>query len=115
MDVDPTYFRMAVENIIDNASKYTPKHGKIKVLISKVESFVKISIQDTGVGIEQEDIKKIFTKFTRLPNKLSAKDDGSGLGLYWVEKIIELHRGRIEVESTINQGTTFNIFIPEGK
>jgi signal transduction histidine kinase len=68
-----------------------------------------IRVSDTGVGIAAADIGTLFTKFNRIPNELSASVPGSGLGLYWVRKIIELHGGNITVESPSQKGTAFTI------
>jgi PAS domain S-box-containing protein len=112
--IDVEYFRMALENLLDNASKYTPTGGEVIVSVTKEnkDSFFNISIKDNGVGIEKKDINKLFGKFSRIPNDLSVEVGGSGLGLYWVEKIIHLHGGTITVKSKINQGSTFSINMP---
>lgn len=112
VSVDARHFRMALENIIDNASKYT-EHGKsIKVTLSQDERFANITVKDQGVGIAEEDIEKIFYKFRRIDNHLSVLVGGTGLGLYWCQKIIELHGGKIDVTSRLGKGTTFKISVP---
>jgi PAS domain S-box-containing protein len=112
--VDEHYYRMALENIIDNASKYTHVGGTIHVSSRYTNEYAEVSIIDTGVGIAPENIPTLFDKFNRIPNELSHKVAGSGLGLYWVEKVIGLHGGAIEVSSEINKGTTFFIRVPKG-
>ena len=112
--VDETKFRMVLENIIDNASKYTPEKGTIAVSLVAPNSVVGISIADTGVGMDEVSIKKLFKKFSRVPNYLSESVGGSGLGLYWAYKIVQLHKGIIEVKSQPDTGTTFMITIPKG-
>ena len=77
-------------------------------------AFAQVSISDTGVGIETKDIPLLFDKFNRIDNPLTHKVAGSGLGLYWVEKVIGLHQGQIDVESKINNGTTFTVSVPRG-
>lgn len=112
VDADRDRLRMVLDNIIDNASKYTP-HGKsIKVSVAENKHTVKVAVKDEGVGIEQQDLDKIFLKFSRIDNPLSAHVGGSGLGLYWVQKIIDLHGGSIEVSSTLGKGSTFTICLP---
>lgn len=110
--VDAEYFRMVLENLIDNASKYTPSKGKIALSAQVKGNTVKISVRDNGVGIAQDDVARLFEKFTRIPNLLSESVGGSGLGLYWANKIILLHGGRIEVQSETNKGTTFHVYVP---
>jgi PAS domain S-box-containing protein len=112
---DQKYLRMALENIVDNASKYTYENGKITVKISIKNNEVLISVADTGVGIPQEHLPDLFQKFKRIPNELSQKVSGSGLGLYWVRKVIELHGGRIDASSAHKKGTTVLIRLPQGE
>jgi PAS domain S-box-containing protein len=113
--LDAHLFRMAIENILDNASKYTPPGGKITISARYREHMLALSIRDTGVGIAKRDIDKLFTKFGRIHNPLSNSSGGTGLGLYWVSKVIEQHHGKIDVTSEINKGTTFTIYIPRGE
>jgi two-component system phosphate regulon sensor histidine kinase PhoR len=110
LDVDN--MRMAISNLIDNASKYTPEGGIVTLGVKKKAAEVIISVTDTGVGIQPEDIGKLFGKFVRVPNELSHKVGGSGLGLYWVQKVVGLHDGQIEVKSEVGKGTTFSIMLP---
>ena len=112
--IDEQYFRMALENILDNASKYTDQGGTIHVRTESRDDLVHVEISDTGVGIPEANIERLFEKFHRIPNDLSHKISGSGLGLYWVEKIIDLHNGTIGVDSKLGEGTTFHIYVPAG-
>lgn len=112
--IDEEYYRMAVENILDNASKYTEDGGVLFISSSVVDDQATITITDTGVGITPENIATLFEKFNRIPNDLSHKVPGSGLGLYWAQKVIDLHHGTIKVESTPNVGTTFVISVSRG-
>lgn len=110
--VDVRHFRMALENIIDNASKYTEPGKSVAVTLRRVAGFAVIAVKDEGVGIAKQDIDKIFHKFSRVANPLSVVVGGTGLGLYWCQKIIELHNGKIEVTSRLGKGTTFKISVP---
>jgi osomolarity two-component system sensor histidine kinase TcsA len=110
--VDPEHFGMALGNLVDNASKYTQEGGKLSITAKSVGDSVAISFQDTGVGIADEDLHKLFTKFSRIPNELSQKAGGSGLGLYWVSKVVELHDGKLAVNSEVDTGTTFTVTVP---
>lgn len=113
--VDEQYFRMAIENILDNASKYTQSGGTIVVKSEYAGGFSKITISDNGIGITPEGMSSLFEKFGRVLNDHSIAVAGSGLGLYWVQKVIDLHDGRIEVESRPGQGSSFHIFVPRGE
>lgn len=113
--VDANRFRMVLENLIDNASKYTPEQGSITVSLKEIDDGISISITDTGVGIDKPAMAKLFNKFSRIPNDLSEKVGGSGLGLYWAQRIVELHDGAITVHSHPNEGSTFTVIIPKEK
>jgi PAS domain S-box-containing protein len=112
--IDPSRVRMMLENLIDNASKYTDSGGRIIITLSETKAYADISIQDTGVGIAEDDIKHVFDKFNRIPNRLSDNVGGTGLGLYWAKKIVALHKGTIKVRSQIGTGTEFLIRLPKG-
>ncbi|MET0779439.1 MAG: ATP-binding protein, partial [Candidatus Saccharimonadales bacterium] len=104
--------RMVVENIVDNASKYTPDGKRIAINIKASQTHAAIRISDQGVGIKAEDLPYLFQKFSRIPNPLSNSVEGTGLGLYWAKKIVDLHGGTIKVNSQPGEGTTFVIHIP---
>lgn len=112
--VDPSRIRMVVENLIDNASKYTPEGKRVMVSINQNPSgkFVTIKVKDEGVGISEVDLPKLFQKFSRLDNPLSIQVGGTGIGLYWAKKIVDLHGGDIMVKSKLSVGTTFTVKIP---
>jgi signal transduction histidine kinase len=110
--VDEERLKMVLENILDNASKYTPTDKSISVVLRKMKHSFQIRIKDQGVGIEQKDLDKLFQKFSRIDNTLSKDAGGSGLGLNWAKVIIELHGGTIKVKSVPNKGTTFIICLP---
>lgn len=114
-EVDEMRYRMVLENLIDNASKYTPKSGKIIVtLVEHADDIVSVSIRDTGVGISEHALPKLFKKFSRIANDLSDLVGGSGLGLYWAHQIITLHSGTIAVDSTVGEGSNFIVRVPKG-
>ncbi len=110
--VDPVQVRMVLENIIDNASKYTP-HGKlIEVDVRTSEGMLLIAVKDQGVGIAEQDIDKVFKKFSRIDNPLSVLVGGTGIGLYWAKKIVDLHKGTITIQSEPGKGSTFTVGLP---
>lgn len=114
-NVDAQYIRMAIENIIDNASKYSFDGSDIHVKTEVEGDRVIIMIRDNGVGMSEGDMLHLFEKFYRIPNDLSHKFSGTGLGLYWVKKVVELHDGTIQVESELGSGTTFYVILPRAK
>jgi signal transduction histidine kinase len=109
---DARRVRMVIENVLDNAHKYTPKKGHIKIILNKKSGDVCITISDDGIGMAKKDIAKIFKKFVRVNNPQSKISEGTGLGLYLAKRIVKLHSGRIVVESSLSKGTKFMIYLP---
>ncbi|CAN5692503.1 hypothetical protein BH23PAT2_BH23PAT2_02120 [soil metagenome] len=110
---DKGYLRMALENGLNNAIKYTPDNGKIRINITSTNDKVRIAIQDDGIGVAEHDIPKLFQKFSRIQNKLSSQTNGTGVGLYLAQKIIEAHEGVIVFHSKVNVGSTLDIQLPK--
>ena len=110
---DPVLFRRAVSNLISNALKYTPAGGEILVSTRQVEdSVVEVEVRDTGCGIEEEDLPRIFDRFYRVASTRQRDPHGSGLGLSIVKAIMELHGGRVEIASRPGQGTAVQLKFP---
>lgn len=110
---DAGYLRMAVENLISNADKYTPEGGEITISLKASKDKLRLAIKDTGVGIRKADFAKLFVKFSRVQNPLSVQAGGSGIGLYLAGEIVRLHDGTVEVISKPGKGTTFTIVLPK--
>ncbi len=110
--VDSKLILMVIENIIDNAGKYSRDGQDIIVDVYQKDANTIISVKDYGVGIRKRDQKDLFEKFSRIENPLSVSVGGTGLGLYWAKKILDLHEGSIEVISTLKGGSTFKITTP---
>ncbi len=109
--IDARQMRMVIENLIDNAHRYSPAGRQISIKLAKAANRININIQDEGVGISKPDMAKLFQKFRRINNPLSETFGGSGLGLYWAKRIVSLHGGDINVYSSIGKGTIFTITI----
>ncbi len=109
--VDPDRLREVITNLFDNACKYTDQ-GKIGLGLTGNDDVVQVYVRDTGHGIPPEDIGHLFQKFYRVDNSATRTIGGTGLGLFICRKIIELYKGRIWVESTLGQGSTFYINLP---
>ena len=109
---DAEKITLAFQNLIDNSTKYTPTGGEVNASIVIEGEYVKISIRDTGVGIPQQQIGRLFTKFFRAENVIHMQTSGSGLGLFIVKNIVARHGGKIGVESQENKGSTFWFTLP---
>jgi signal transduction histidine kinase len=109
--VDPNRIREVLQNIIDNAIKYTPS-GNITARLTGDNSVIQLQVSDTGPGIPQEDIPHLFQKFYRVDSSLTRTVGGTGLGLFISKKIIEMYNGRLWVESQLGKGSTFFINLP---
>ncbi len=110
--MDPKLMRMVIENLVSNASKYTKENGMIRIRLLQTAQQVSLHVVDSGVGIAQDDLPRLFRRFSRINNPLSTQRGGSGLGLYLAQTIVLLHQGRLSVESQLNVGTTFTVELP---
>jgi signal transduction histidine kinase len=99
-------------NLIDNAIKFTPEGGAIWVTVERDDGAVEIKIKDNGIGIPTEEQAKIFRRFYRVDKSRSRETGGIGLGLSIAEQVARAHQGRIEVNSELNQGSTFTVYLP---
>jgi len=113
LEVDEDRLRQIVMNVLSNAISYTPEGGAIRIDIKELnEEQIRISIADTGIGIPEKDIPRIFERFYRVDKARSRGSGGTGLGLSIVKHLVELHRGTITVQSIVGKGTTFTIDLP---
>jgi len=111
--VDREQLRVAIENLLENASHYTWPDKTITISSRRLKDRVRVVVRDEGVGIRAEDFPKLFQKFSRVPNPLSLDVSGTGLGLYWAAKIIHMHGGYIHVASVPGKGSIFTINLPD--
>ena len=102
----------AAVNLIDNAIKYTPANGHIDISLSCDSASVFIKIKDSGIGIPQEDVERIFERFYRVDRSRSREMGGTGLGLAIVKHIVQTHGGHVNVESKLNAGSEFSVVLP---
>jgi two-component system heavy metal sensor histidine kinase CusS len=107
---DPDLFERIVGNLLENALRFTPEHGSIRIAVSKHNSNFQVTVSDNGCGIAAEHLPRVFDRFYRAESSRSS--DGAGLGLALVKSIVELHGGSAAIQSELNHGTTVVLRFP---
>ncbi len=102
-------------NLLSNAFKFTPNGGSIETRVTQDNSYFKVGISDTGIGIAEEKLKRIFDRFYQVDGSHTREQEGTGIGLSLTKELVELHKGKIEVESEEGKGTTFTVSLLLGK
>jgi signal transduction histidine kinase len=110
---DERKIKQILLNLLSNAVKFTPEGGRIGIKARQADGSVEISVSDTGIGISSEDQAKIFEEFRQVGSDYAHKVEGTGLGLTLAKKFVELHGGKIWVESQVGKGSTFSFTLPE--
>jgi two-component system phosphate regulon sensor histidine kinase PhoR len=106
---DPFRMKQVLINLITNAISYSSEDSKVIVQIEEIEKGVQILVQDTGIGIEESELPRIFERFYRVDKARSRAHGGTGLGLAIVKHIMEAHGGQISVDSEVGKGSTFKV------
>jgi len=109
---DKVHVTNLIYNLLDNANKYTPRKPLIRIGTENTGNGIIITIEDNGIGISKSEQKKIFDKLYRVPTGNIHEVRGFGLGLNYVKAIVEEHHGKISLESEVNKGSTFRVFLP---
>jgi len=102
-------------NLISNGIKYNRKDGEVRVTAEQDGPYIKISITDTGIGITKEGLSRLFSEFFREKREETKLVTGTGLGLHIVKSIVEFYHGRIDVQTELNKGSTFIVWLPYQK
>ena len=110
--VDPMRFKQVLANLLSNAVKFTPDGGSVRLLARLQSDHVAITVEDTGVGIRESDLPRLFHEFERMENDAGLRAEGTGLGLALTKRLVELHGGRTTVASQPGKGSTFTVEIP---
>jgi len=110
--LDTHQMERVLDNLISNALKYTPEAGSVRVWLRPRKGYVEIAVEDTGLGIPEEDIPHLFEAFYRVKKKSHSNQSGTGLGLSIVDAIIQQHNGEIAVASELGKGSTFIVRLP---
>jgi signal transduction histidine kinase len=110
--VDPGRMQQVLHNLLENSMRYTPAGGSVRVELTRTEREARIEVRDTGVGIPEADLPFVFERFFRSDRARRAYSGGSGLGLSIVRWIVEAHKGKVEVRSEVDRGTTVAVLLP---
>jgi two-component system phosphate regulon sensor histidine kinase PhoR len=113
-EIDKDKIATVLVNLLGNAVKYTPAGGRVTFRVNINVQQIEISVEDSGVGIAESDLRKVFDKFFRSQDPRVQEQTGTGLGLALAQEVVRLHGGRITVESEINKGSTFSVLLPLG-
>ena len=109
---DPDLIRQATANLISNAVRYTPMGGRVTVYVTKDDSMAMIAVQDTGIGLTEEEADMVFSRFWRAGSARDRESGGLGIGLTVVKEIVDRHNGYVNVEGKPGQGACFTLYIP---
>lgn len=110
--IDEDRIEQVLTNLIDNALRHTPEEGSVTVSLLKEQTYAKIQVRDTGVGIPQDDLPYVFERFYKADKARTRSKGGTGLGLAIARNIVEAHKGTIAVNSVEKEGTTFTFYLP---
>ncbi|UCC67687.1 MAG: PAS domain-containing protein [Armatimonadota bacterium] len=110
--VDRDKVDQILTNLLSNAIKYSPDGGTITVRVQEADGKMAVSVTDEGIGIPEEHIGRLFTRFHRVDSRDSRKQYGTGIGLYLVKHLVEAHHGEVSVESKLGKGSTFTFVLP---
>lgn len=115
INADKVHITNVIYNLVDNANKYTPENPEIILSTSNNGKGVYFSVSDNGIGISHSNLKKIFEKLYRVPSGNIHNVKGFGIGLSYVQTIVEMHEGTVDVESELKKGSKFTIYLPYGE
>lgn len=101
-----------VYNLLANAMKFTLEGGKVQLSAQVNGGYVEISVEDTGIGIADEDMHKLFQEFSQVDGSLSRRHEGTGLGLALSKRLVEMHKGYFKVNSKLGAGSKFSFYLP---
>jgi PAS domain S-box-containing protein len=110
--VDPGRIKQVLYNLISNAIKFTPRGGTVRLAARADARSLVVSVSDTGIGIARADLPRLFREFEQLAQPNGTRPEGTGLGLALSRRLVELHGGRVEVESELGRGSTFSVHLP---
>ena len=114
ISADPSKVKQILYNLLSNAVKFTPDEGRVTVTASMGDAAIRVCVSDTGIGIAEEDRERIFSEFLQIDGSFARRFQGTGLGLALVKRFVEMHGGRIQVDSAPGRGSRFTFDLPVG-
>jgi PAS domain S-box-containing protein len=111
VQVDPGRIKQVLYNLISNAIKFTPRGGVVRLSAHTDGEYLVIEVADTGVGIARDDLPRLFREFEQLPQPGGVRPEGTGLGLALTKRLVELHGGKVQVQSELGKGSTFSVYL----
>ena len=115
LEADPRRLKQILVNLLTNAVKFTPQGGRVGLEVTKADGYMHFTVWDTGIGIAEEDLPKLFQPFRQIDGSLSRQYAGTGLGLAMVKRLAEMHDGRVRVESEPEKGSRFTVSLPSSE
>jgi len=112
---DPDRLIQAFQNLLNNAIKFSPSGGEVRVHLEEHPDYIQVAVSDKGIGIAQEQLDRIFDRFYQVDGSATRRFEGTGLGLAITKRIVEAHGGRIWVKSRMGKGSTFFFTLPKSR
>jgi two-component system, sensor histidine kinase len=109
---DPVRIKQVLYNLMSNAIKFTPRGGRVALVASRTDTFIDIAVSDTGIGIAEKDLPRLFREFEQIKPTSGSKPEGTGLGLALTRRLITMHGGSVEARSRLGEGSTFTVRLP---
>src|SRR5699024_7853952 len=113
LEADGEKLKQVLINLLGNAINYTSDQGRVMLTIDEIDQHIRINNRDNGIGIDQDDLPRLFERFYHVDTARRRNTGGTGLGLGIVKHIVEVHEGKMKVESEVNKGSSFTIYFPK--
>jgi two-component system, sensor histidine kinase len=109
---DPVRVKQVLYNLLSNGIKFTPQGGRVSLAVSRSEGWIEIAVSDTGIGIADRDLPRLFKEFEQIKTETGSKPEGTGLGLALTRRLVALHGGTVSAQSRAGEGSTFTVRLP---
>jgi two-component system, sensor histidine kinase len=109
---DPVRIKQVLYNLLSNGIKFTPRNGRVSLVVRRAGDWIELEVADTGIGIAEKDLPRLFREFEQIQTATGSKPEGTGLGLALTRRLLALHGGTVSARSTVGQGSTFTVRLP---